>query len=111
MCERDGRYVEAELAKNRIAELKEQEHLRTMEEMHFMHEQQRQDCESAHIEQYQHFNTHWDNELQAAAEEDQRTLQGLEEHHTQLLEDHRAKLEHKLMSSFRASAPLLNLRK
>lgn len=38
MCERDGRYVEAELAKNRIAELKEQEHLRTMEEMLFMHE-------------------------------------------------------------------------
>jgi hypothetical protein len=36
-CERDGRYVEAELAKNRITELKEQEYLREMEELQFMH--------------------------------------------------------------------------
>lgn len=38
-CEREGRYVEAEMAKNRIAELKEQEFTRAMEELYFMHEQ------------------------------------------------------------------------
>ena len=36
-CELEGRYVEAEMAKNRIAELKEQEYARQMEEMVFMH--------------------------------------------------------------------------
>ena len=38
-CELEGRYVEAEMAKNRIAELKEQEYSRQMEEMVFMHQQ------------------------------------------------------------------------
>jgi len=41
LCEKDGRYVEAEMAKNRIAELKEQEFNRAQEELIFMHEQQR----------------------------------------------------------------------
>lgn len=44
-CEKEGRYVEAEMAKNRIAELKEQEFSRAQEELIFMHEQQRQECE------------------------------------------------------------------
>ena len=44
-CEREGRYVEAEMAKNRIQELKDTEFNRTMEELYFMHEQQRQECE------------------------------------------------------------------
>jgi hypothetical protein len=35
----EGRYVEAEMAKNRISELKEQEFNRQMEELLFMHEQ------------------------------------------------------------------------
>jgi hypothetical protein len=34
----EGRYVEAEMAKNRIAELKEQDFNRQMEEMIFMHD-------------------------------------------------------------------------
>jgi hypothetical protein len=38
-CEKEGRYVEAEMAKNRIAELKEQEFNRSQEELIFMHEQ------------------------------------------------------------------------
>jgi len=63
-CEQEGRYVEAEMAKNRIAELKEQEYQRQMEEMLYNHQQQRQECEDAHIEQYQEFNSHWDRELQ-----------------------------------------------
>ncbi len=44
-CEVEGRYVEAEMAKNRIAELKEQEFNRAQEELIFMHEQQREECE------------------------------------------------------------------
>ena len=36
-CEAEGRYVEAEMAKNRIQELKDQEYTRQIEEMVFMH--------------------------------------------------------------------------
>lgn len=64
--ERDGRYVEAEMAKNRISELKHQQFTQKHEELIFMHEQQKQECEGAHIKQYQEFNEHWDHELSAA---------------------------------------------
>ena len=36
-CEAEGRYVEAEMAKNRVAELKQQDFQRQMEEMAFTH--------------------------------------------------------------------------
>lgn len=85
-CEKEGRYVEAEMAKNRIAELKEQEFTRAQEELIFMHEQQRQECEQAHIKQYQDFNEHWDNELQQAQTDDQNEILAVEERHTQELE-------------------------
>lgn len=81
-CEKEGRYVEAEMAKNRIAELKEQEFTRAQEELIFMHEQQRQECEQAHIKQYQDFNEHWDNELQQAQTDDQNEILAVEERHT-----------------------------
>ena len=61
--EREGRYVEAELAHNRINELKHQEYSRNQEELVFTHESQKQECEQAHIRQYQQFNEHWDTEL------------------------------------------------
>ena len=110
-CEREGRYVEAEMAKNRIQELKDTEFNRTMEELYFMHEQQRQECEQAHIEQYQSFNEHWDNELAQASEDDQRELLALEERHTELLQKNRQELEARLLVAFKASAELLNIRK
>jgi len=82
-CEAEGRYVEAELAKNRIAELKEQQFTSQMEELMFLHEQQRNECEQAHIKQYQEFNEHWDRELQQSQQEDSKEIQALEEKHTQ----------------------------
>jgi hypothetical protein len=36
-CQMEGRYVEADLAKTRIGELRGQEYTRTMEEMVFKH--------------------------------------------------------------------------
>lgn len=72
-------YVEAEMAKNRIAELKEQEFQRQMEEMLFKHQQQREECELAHVKQYQEFREHWDRELRAAEEQDQKEIQELEQ--------------------------------
>lgn len=110
-CEREGRYVEAEMAKNRIAELKEQEFNRAQEELIFMHEQQRQECEQAHIKQYQDFNEHWDNELQQAQQDDQNEILALEERHTQELEQNRQHLEATLPAKYKQSTELLNLRK
>lgn len=95
-CETEGRYVEAELAKNRIAELKQQAFTSQMEELLFLHEQQRQECEQAHIKQYQEFNEHWDRELQQSQQEDSKEIQVLEEKHTQDIQVNRQTLEEKL---------------
>ena len=88
-CEEEGRYVEAQMAKNRIAELKEQEQSRKMEELNFMHQSQREECEAAHIRQYQEFNEHWDRQLEAATKQDQKELLDLEDKHTMELEKNR----------------------
>lgn len=100
-CEQEGRYVEAEMAKNRIAELKEQEYARQMEEMVFMHQQQREECEQAHIKQYQEFNEHWDEQLQNAQQDDQNEIIALEDKHTHELEQNRQHLEHTLPQKYK----------
>ena len=44
-CEREGKYVEAEMAKNRIDELKQQDFDRRSQELIFNQTQQREECE------------------------------------------------------------------
>jgi len=51
------------MAKNRIAELKAQDYNRRYEELIFNQTQQREECEQAHIKQYQEFNQQWDEDL------------------------------------------------
>lgn len=48
-CEREGKYVEAEMAKNRVAELRQQDYDRRYQELVFNQTQQREECEQAHI--------------------------------------------------------------
>ena len=50
------------MAKNRVSELREQQFNLEMQELLYNHQQQREECEAAHIKQYQEFNQHWDNE-------------------------------------------------
>jgi hypothetical protein len=42
-CEEEGRYVEAEMAKNRIAELKEQEYNMEYQQLMFTHQQKQEE--------------------------------------------------------------------
>lgn len=66
----EGKYVEAEMAKNRIAELKVQDYQRRKEELVFNQAQQREECEQAHIKQYSEFNQQWDEDLMQTQKED-----------------------------------------
>ena len=51
-CEAEGRFVEAEMAKNRLGELREQEFHRQQEELIFMHTQTLQQCEKEHLDHF-----------------------------------------------------------
>ena len=69
-CQQAGRYVEAEMAQKKVAELKAQAYQWSMEELVFTHTQQREECEQAHIKQYTEFNSGWDRLLFELSEAD-----------------------------------------
>ena len=54
-CEREGNFVEADMAKNRIEELKIQEAQRQLEELTLKHQQERIQIEEAHSKEFQDF--------------------------------------------------------
>ena len=107
-CEREGKYVEAEMAKNRIEELKQQDFDRRSQELIFNQTQQREECEQAHIKQYQEFNQQWDEDLLQTQKEDGQAMSELENRHAVEIETNRQQLEDTLPLSFKFSAELLN---
>ena len=85
--------VEAEMAKNRIAELKDQDFSRKREEMAMNQAKEREEVEQAHILEYQEFNKNWDEVMKKTQEEHEMLVRQLEEKHVRELEENRGKLE------------------
>ena len=81
-CEQEGKYVEAEMAQNRVTELKSQHYMRSQQELMFNQQSQKEECEQAHIKQYQEFNQQWDEDLLQTQQEDAQALGELEDRHT-----------------------------
>ena len=63
-CEREGNYVEAEMAKSRIDELKLQDGQRQMENLLLKQQQDRLQIEEAHTKEYEQFQNEWDRRMQ-----------------------------------------------
>ena len=51
-CEMEGKYVEAEMAKNRIEELKVQDYNRRREQLVYDQAREREEVEQAHLMEY-----------------------------------------------------------
>lgn len=109
-CEMQGKYVEAEMAKNRIEELKIQDFNRRREHLIYNQAREREEVEEAHLMEYQDFNKRWDEALAQIEQQDQQAVRALEERHIRDLEENRQVLEAKLPLSFKQSAELLNLK-
>jgi len=62
-CERQGKYVEAEIAKNRLEELKLHEENRRREAMRSRQIAERLGVEEAHMLEFQKFNEIWDKKM------------------------------------------------
>lgn len=73
--------IEAEMAKNRIVELRQQDFQRRREELIFNQTKEREEVEQAHIMEYQEFNKNWDENLGQIEQQDQQALHGLEDRH------------------------------
>ncbi|RHY15076.1 hypothetical protein DYB25_003074 [Aphanomyces astaci] len=109
-CEKQGKYVEAEIAKNRLDELKVHEENRRKEAMRSRQIAERLGVEEAHMLEFQQFNLVWDRKM----EEYERNVDELvasmrDRHQGELLEFQQKLLEKQIKPKF--SKELLNLRK
>src|ERR1700752_4289554 len=62
-CERQGKYVEAEIAKNRLEELRLHEENRRREAMRSRQIAEKLGVEEAHMLEFQQFNLLWDKKM------------------------------------------------
>jgi hypothetical protein len=61
--EAEGNFVEAEMAKNRIEEIKLQEAQRQLEQLTLKQQQERLQIEEAHQKEYEDFQQKWEQAL------------------------------------------------
>ena len=99
------------MANNRINELKEQEYNMQYQQLVFNHQQRQEEIQSAHIQQYQQFNQHWDEMIQKIQQEDSQEIEETENRHVAQLTENRQNLEENLPMEFKFSTELLNQRK
>ncbi|KAL7688535.1 hypothetical protein Plhal304r1_c019g0069371 [Plasmopara halstedii] len=109
-CERLGKYVEAEVAKKRLEELKVHEENRRKEAMRSRQIAERLGVEEAHTLEFQQFNVIWDQTMEAYERNVETLIVKMnEKQKTELLEFQKKLLEKSHKPKF--SKDLLNLRR
>eukprot|EP01041_Mallomonas_annulata_P001675 gene1675-3235_t len=109
-CERQGKYVEAEIAKNRLEELKLHEENRRREAMRSRQIAERLGVEEAHMLEFQQFNMIWDKKMADYEQNAEELIEAMKERHAAELRDFQRKLMSKEIRP-KFSTDLLNLRK
>ena len=109
-CERQGKYVEAEIAKNRLEELKLHEENRRREAMRSRQIAERLGVEEAHMLEFQQFNYIWDKKMTEYEKHAEELVEAMKERHAAELRDYQRKLMGKQIRP-KFSKDLLNLRK
>lgn len=109
-CERQGKYVEAEIAKNRLEELKLHEENRRREAMRSRQIAERLGVEEAHMLEFQQFNMIWDKKMSEYEQHAEELVEAMKERHAAELRDFQRKLMSKEIKP-KFSKELLNLRR
>ena len=109
-CEQQGKYVEAEIAKNRLTELKSHEDNRQKEAMRARQIAERLGVEEAHMLEYKQFNLTWDKIFQDCEKKSQDLVESMKERHISELKEFQVKLLAKQQKP-KFSPELLNYRK
>ncbi|CAM9879227.1 unnamed protein product [Chrysoparadoxa australica] len=91
-CERQGKYVEAEIAKNRLGELKLHEENRRKEAMRSRQIAERLGVEEAHMLEFQQFNMVWDKKMADFEVHAEEIVRAMRERHEGELRDFQRKL-------------------
>lgn len=109
-CEAQGKYVEAEVARNRLDELKMHELNRRKEAMRARHIAERLGIEEAHMLEFRQFNLVWDKKSAAYEENAADLIMEMKERHAAELKEFQQRLLAQA-SVPRRSKELLNLRR
>lgn len=109
-CERQGKYVEAEIAKNRLEELRLHEENRRREAMRSRQIAERLGVEEAHMLEFQQFNMIWDNKMSEYERHAEELVGAMKDRHGAELRDYQRQLMGKQIKP-KFSRDLLNLRK
>ena len=80
-CERQGKYVEADIAKKRLEELRQHEDGRRQEALRSRQVAQRLGIEEAHMLEFQQFNTMWDRKMKEYDERAAELLEAMRQRH------------------------------
>lgn len=110
-CEMEGKYVEAEMAKNRIKELKEQKKQMDFDELTTRQENENIELEETHILEFNNFNQEWDKRMNSFQIHSSQLIKELEGKHVGKHEEWRSKLDEKIPIKFKPSSELLNLKR
>ena len=110
-CEVEGKYVEAEMAKNRIKELKEQKKQMDLDELMTRQQNENIELEETHILEFNNFNQDWDKRMNAFQVHSSQLIKDLEGKHVAKHEEWRNNLDDKIPVKFKPSSELLNLRR
>ena len=110
-CERQGKYVEAEIAKNRLEELKLHEENRRREAMRSRQIAERLGVEEAHMLEFQQFNIVWDKKMQDYEERAAMLEEETKARHAQELANFQKHMIESISNKPKFSKELLNLRR
>ena len=110
-CERAGKYVEADIAKKRLAELRSHEESRQQENLRSRQVAQRLGIEEAHMLEFQQFNSMWDRTMKEYEERAGELLEAMRQRHELDLRELRQKRAADAPAKVRQSSKLLDLRR
>ena len=90
-CEREGRYVEADVAKKRLEALRQREEKRQQDALRSRQVAQRLAVEELHIHEFQQFNSMWDRKMKDFEDRAGELLELMRQRHVIDIEDFRQK--------------------
>lgn len=109
-CEHQGKYAEAEIAKNRLEELKAHEEKRQEDAMRARHISDMLEIEKAHMIEFQSFNMKWNTKLQDYESQCKKTITCMKSRHENELKEYQDKISTRQRKP-KFSTELLNYRK
>merc|ERR1711990_826841 len=110
-CEKNGKYVQAEIAKKRLDELREHEENRQREAMRSRQITERLGVEEAHMMEFQQFNAIWDKKMEEFGMNAKQLVDNMKKKHASDLFRFKDKLQKTMPYRPKFSKELLNSRK